>query len=314
MPAATNTFTQGHKDVKISVFTPTYNRGNLLERLYLSLINQSFTDFEWIIVNDGSTDNTNDIIQGFIAQNELLIRYISKENAGKQVAINRGVSIAAGELFFIVDSDDWLPSDALELIFKHWSDVKKLRSAAEFAGVAGNRIRSNGEVSGGDVDYEILDADAYQYRHSHKYKGDKAEAYATKVLAEYPFPEFDGEKFCAESLVWNRIAEKYKLRYFNKGIYMGDYLDGGLTDRSVIIRAYNPRYTSMVYSELANSAKVPLRRKIKAIINYWRFAPYYRHKSFIEKLNAVHSVWSPLLFPIGMLYYLKERKNISTKA
>jgi glycosyltransferase involved in cell wall biosynthesis len=314
MPATTKTSARGNKDVKISVFTPTYNRGHLLERLYRSLLDQSYLSFEWIIVDDGSVDNTSDVITGFIAENLLTIRYIFKENAGKQVAINRGVSIAVGELFFIVDSDDWLPSDALETIFQHWSDVKKLSNASKFAGVAGNRIHSTGEANGGDVDYDILDADAFYYRQHRKFKGDKAEAYATKILAKYPFPEFDGEKFCPESLIWNRIAEKYRLRYFNKGIYIGDYLDGGLTDRSIVIRAINPRYTSMLYSELANSSKLPLRRKIKAIINYWRFSPYNRHKSFSEKVKDIKGIWGPLLLPVGYLYYLKERKTISTKA
>ena len=97
----------------ITVFTPTYNRGYLLPRLFSSLRNQSFKDIEWLIVDDGSTDNTHDVVMAFIEENIIPIRYVFKRNGGKHQAINEGVKHAKGELFFIVDSDDMLPTNAL---------------------------------------------------------------------------------------------------------------------------------------------------------------------------------------------------------
>ena len=100
----------------ITVFTPTYNRGNLLKRLYDSLCNQSFKDFEWLIVDDGSKDDTETVIANFIAQQKLVINYLKQENGGKHRAINKGVKEAKGEYFFIADSDDRLPKEALMLV------------------------------------------------------------------------------------------------------------------------------------------------------------------------------------------------------
>ena len=93
----------------ITVFTPTYNRAYSLPRLYESLQKQTFKDFEWLIVDDGSTDNTVDMVTGWSKEGKLTIRYIQMTNGGKHRAINKGVALAKGKLFFIVDSDDWLP-------------------------------------------------------------------------------------------------------------------------------------------------------------------------------------------------------------
>jgi glycosyltransferase involved in cell wall biosynthesis len=118
----------------ITVFTPTYNRAKLLKRLYDSLCVQTFTDIEWLIIDDGSVDNTEKIVNGFIAENKIGIRYIKQRNGGKHRAINHGVREAKGELFFIVDSDDWLPEDSLETINKYYQGIKDDKS---FAGISG---------------------------------------------------------------------------------------------------------------------------------------------------------------------------------
>ncbi|MCE7058629.1 glycosyltransferase family 2 protein [Dyadobacter sp. CY343] len=298
---------------KISVFTPTYNRADLLQRLYVSLTKQTFRDFEWVVVDDGSTDGTADVMKEFIAAQNFPIRYQYQENAGKPMAVNQGVSMALGELFFIVDSDDWLPEDSLETMWFHWDNVKKLPDAMQFAGISGNRIHSNGEVNGGSVDYDILDTDNFDYRLSRHYKGDKAEAYATNILRQYPFPVFENEKHCPESLVWYRIANHYKLRYFNKGVYVGDYLEGGLTNSSKFVRAKYPRYSTLAYSEMASNPRVPAKGRIRANINYWRFAPYNRSQSFINKFAAVRHIWNVFCVPLGYLLYLREKKSISNK-
>ena len=100
----------------ITVFTPTYNRAYCLGNLFNSLCSQTYTDFEWLIVDDGSTDNTKSLVEGFCCNSNINIRYVYQKNGGKHRAINRGVAEARGELFFIVDSDDTLPGDSLETI------------------------------------------------------------------------------------------------------------------------------------------------------------------------------------------------------
>ena len=107
----------------ITVLTPTYNRAKLLERLYQSLCQQTYQDFEWIVVNDGSKDHTNEVVQSFVAEKKINIIYIKQENGGKHRAVNSGVKVAKGELIFIADSDDWLPFNAIEIVMEKYKDM-----------------------------------------------------------------------------------------------------------------------------------------------------------------------------------------------
>ena len=118
----------------ITVLTPTYNRAKLLERLYQSLCQQTYQDFEWIVVNDGSKDNTDEVVQSFVAEKKINILYIKQENGGKHRAVNRGVKEAKGELLFIADSDDWLLPNSLETVAEMYQDIANDHS---FAGVCG---------------------------------------------------------------------------------------------------------------------------------------------------------------------------------
>lgn len=125
-----------NQELYFTVFTPSYNRANLLGKLYVSLCQQNFDSFEWIIVDDGSTDNTSELIESFIAENKIDIKYYRQQNQGKHVAINTGVSLARGKWFFIVDSDDYLTQDSLAMTCKYTSSIE---DNYQFAGVAGLR-------------------------------------------------------------------------------------------------------------------------------------------------------------------------------
>ena len=118
----------------ITVLTPSYNRGDLLKNLYQSLREQIFDDFEWIVVDDGSTDSTSEIITHFKEDKKIVIKYIKQSNGGKHTAINAGVKISTGELIIIVDSDDTLPKDSLLIINNQYL---KIREDATVGGVCG---------------------------------------------------------------------------------------------------------------------------------------------------------------------------------
>ena len=131
--------------MKFTIFTPTYNRKELLKNLYESLKNQTYKDFEWIIVNDGSSDGTELSVRQFLDEKILDIKYFYKENGGKQRAYNYGVEKARGELFICLDSDDKYVDNALETILKYW---KKYENDREIAGMGYLSIYENGEVIG----------------------------------------------------------------------------------------------------------------------------------------------------------------------
>ncbi|MBP3738460.1 MAG: glycosyltransferase family 2 protein [Muribaculaceae bacterium] len=280
----------------ITVFTPTYNRAHLLPRLYESLCHQTCTDFEWLIVDDGSTDGTESLIQNFElriknsvqcgneatpalsqlgrGQNGILrfsgvggIRYIRQPNGGKHRAINRGVREARGELFFIVDSDDYLLENSLEVVA---AKFEKIINNKRIGGVCGlDMAPDQSLVSSGFPQEEII-CNCLDIRLKHRVTGDLKEVFRTDVLREFPFPEIEDERFCPEALVWNRIAQKYNLLFFNEPIYIAEYQPEGITAGIVRARMNSPVASATTYQEL-NSYNIPIKEKIKAAINYWRF-------------------------------------------
>ncbi len=284
----------------ITVFTPTYNRVQLLPRLYESLKTQSCQDFEWIIVDDGSTDSTKDVVKEWLWGDR--IRYFRQPNGGKHRAINRGVHEAKGELFFIVDSDDSLPKESIETIVKYYSQVKDDKS---FGGVCGYMANHDGTSIYSGSKQEILDCTSLELRYKYNVRGDMAEVFRTDVLKEIPFPEIDGERFCPEALVWNRIAQKYKLRVFDSIIYYRDYLPGGLTDKIVAIRMNSPIASVTHYQEL-NSYNVPLKQKIKAAINYWRFRVCVKKGKHVNHVPKLPWFWF-WCQPLGYLMHMRDK-------
>ncbi|MCB6569764.1 glycosyltransferase family 2 protein [Eubacterium limosum] len=222
----------------ISIITPTYNRGYIINNLYESLKQQTCQDFEWIVIDDGSKDDTSKLFDKWAKEkNQFAIEYEYTENGGKHRAINYAVKKVHTDFCFIVDSDDYLTNDAVESIHE-WIDT--IKNDNNFAGVAGLRQYPSGNIIGRypkSRKYEIyVDADNLERRKKHL-TGDKAEVYRTDILKKYPFPEFEGENFLTEDVIWNRIAiDGYRIRWFNHVIYICEYLEDGLTkgkDRSI---------------------------------------------------------------------------------
>ena len=288
----------------ITVFTPTYNRAHLLPRVYESLCRQTFRDFEWVIVDDGSVDDTKSVIDKLTINNgQLTIRYFRQENGGKHRAINRGVKEARGELFLILDSDDTLPPQSLELIYHYYQQIK---DDASFGGVCGYMAHHDGTIIGRGNDEDVLDANSIEMRYKYNIQGDMLEVFRTSVMREIPFPEIQGEKFVSEALVWNRIACKYKLRIFHEVVYYRDYLDGGLTDKIVKIRMTSPIASMMTYAEL-NSYLIPFVSKVKAAINYWRFRCCVQNGNDNDNGNGDYPKlkwWWNWVMPIGKIMHV----------
>ena len=216
--------------VDITVFTATYNRADTIKRLYDSLLNQSIKSFEWIIVDDGSVDNTKEMIEQWmeIDSNDFSIKYVYQDNGGKHRAVNKGLEMANGELFFIVDSDDYLINTAIEKTL-YWK--KTLSNRKNYAGIAGLKGFDIGTIIGQTFNQsDYLDCTSLE-RRRYGILGDKAEIFFTDVLKCYKFPEFVGEKFITEAVVWNIIAfDGLVIRWFNEIIYISEeYRADGLT-------------------------------------------------------------------------------------
>lgn len=282
--------------MRFTILTPTYNRASLLSSLYKSLVYQSFKDFEWIVIDDGSNDNTKTVIENFINEDKISIRLIHQKNGGKHRALNRGVKEAKGELLFIVDSDDSLPIDSLERVSRQY---EKIKNSAYIGGVCGLMAHHDGTIIGTRDIVTSTVLSSIEMRFKYGFKGDLCEVFRTSVLRAFPFPEIGNEVFCPEDLVLNRIATDYKLLFFNEVIYSRDYLDGGLTSNIIKIRMKSPIASMMCYAELL-PLNIPFVYKLKAAINYWRFRLCYHEKESYPKLKGIWNSMAPLGFILHM--------------
>ena len=246
----------------ITVLTPTYNRYHTLPRLCESLKSQTSKDFEWILVDDGSTDETKDWFKNIINNVDFPVRYIFQKNSGKHVAINTGAIHASRDWIMIVDSDDALVKDAIEVVINdiHACDNKDL------SGLCYRKAYFNHDLVG-----KIIVEDKPLFMHPSEagrfFGGDLAYVFRTKSLRAHPFPVIDGEKFVPELYVWNSIGDEGEIIFFpNKAIYLCEYLSDGYTANFKYNLRKNPRgfglfYRSQIFREdsLIRKSKCAIR-------------------------------------------------------
>lgn len=291
----------------LSIITPTYNRAYKLSNLYESLCRQTVKEFEWLIVDDGSTDHTESLIDTFSKYAVFPVHYLKQDNGGKHRALNNAINHTNTPWIFVVDSDDFLPEHSVEIILSY---ISKIDADRVFAGICGYKAFPNGEiVSGSSRLIDAIDANYVEFREKLHIRGDMAEVYRTSVLREYPFPEFDGEKFISEAVVWRRIAEKYQLRYFPKVIYQCEYLPDGLTSSIRRIHRNSPNGTMLYYSEILKDKNFGITSKVRAAINYWRYTINLSWFNRREELKPI--CWSYVFLPIGFVFYLMDNRKMN---
>ena len=293
-----------------TVFTPVYNRAHTLRRVYRSLSEQTFRDFEWLIVDDGSTDETSSTVRRFIEENgrnSFPIRYLFKENGGKHTATNLGVAEARGDLFLTLDSDDECVPEALERLYYHWTTIpSNIRDG--YSAVTALCKYPDGSIVGNRFPESPFDSDSIRSHEWFHISGEKWGFQRTDVMRQFPFPEFPGERFVPESLVWNRIALSYKTRYVNEALRIYHPEADSLSSSVVAIRVMSPRGSSLMYNELS-AAKIPVYSKLKAVMNYLRFSIHAGTPLRQIVKNSAHSVLAVTMYPAAFLFYLKDRRS-----
>lgn len=242
---------------RVTVFTPTYNRGHIIHKLVNSLLHQTVFDFRWLVIDDGSEDDTEKIFSELRnTKPPFELRYIKVPNGGKQRAINKAVSLIETEYVFIVDSDDYLTPDAMEKVLSWINDNDIDDGFAGVSGVKGTDAQTpvgnrKHLFPGGYIDATNLERKEYGL------ELDMAEVYKTEILRRYPFEVFENEKFVPEATVWDRIAQDgYKLRWHQDIIYICEYLTDGLTKGSWRLLKNNPvGYARLFDTQLSTEKK-----------------------------------------------------------
>ena len=263
----------------LTVFTATKNRAYILPRLFESLMLQKNKNFEWIIVDDNSSDNTDECIDNFRKSDlEFKIKYYKNvKGGGKHRAMNLAISKAEGVLFFSVDSDDYLVDNAIMMIEQEWKKVDR-----EVMGICFRRINQDTGNLIGEKKFRGGYASPIKINYLWNMRFDKAEIFRTDVICKQPFPEFEGEWFCTEAY-WIYLIEKNgpaEMACCNVGIRYTEYLYDGLTKNMKAIKTQNPKGYLAFYKLLLTFPEVYLHPK-HAAYAFWQII----YLSYIIRMN-----------------------------
>lgn len=274
--------------------------------MYISLCKQTTKDFEWLIVDDGSSDDTEQIVRKMKETSTFPIRYIYKENGGKHTALNVGIGTIQSELTFIVDSDDVLTSDAVETVVRYH---ERYRGMDKICGYSFLRRFPDGTINGKEfIPSERIGTYIEVRINGDDTQADKAEVFFTECLKEFPFPEYPGEKFLGEDLVWIRMARIYKMVHINEAIYVGDYQNDGLTKNRRINNIKSPRGCMHRAEEFMNK-DINLKYRIKGSLQYIVYGRFARYNSLTLVLRTSHRLLAVVSLIPGSFIYMIWRKQ-----
>ena len=305
-----------------TVLTPTYNRADTLPRVYESLKNQDFGDFEWLIIDDGSTDNTAELVAKWVKEGVFSIRYAWQPNQHKKTAFNHGVSIAQGELIVALDSDDTLLPNALSSMWSTWHRIPANQRGG-FIAVTGLCKRPDGSIVGDKFFRDEVDMTAIDMYFKHRPKGEKFGCLNTEILRCYPFPE-EYEGFVPESIVWRKIARAGYLTRFVNDVYRVYYDSADSLSRQgatnaaqhamgLLLLAHDTLDKSMVWFVYRPTEFV------KSAIRYTRFRLHLKQQgittpSAVRLKNPASWLLVSLTYPLGLGLYLKDRSKLKNSA
>ncbi len=288
--------------MKITIFTPIYNRAYILGQAYDSLKKQTQKDFMWLIVDDGSTDNTEELVDTWRNEKIINIKYIKQENAGKHIAHNTAVQNCNTEYMLILDSDDYLNEKAIEILN---NEVDKISTMPNISGIIGNRYDAKTkQCIGTKMPENIEYASGIELYEKYKFKGDTLRLYKTNILKEFPFCQIEGEKFIYENVVFDPIDNKYKMLIDKNELYYGTYLEDGYTSNTERIKNDNP----IGYAYALNSGVkygITISKKIKWTVLYINWC---KKNKIIDAFNQFsRKDLFVILYPISIiLKYLKR--------
>lgn len=281
----------------LSIITPLYNRADLLSRCYDSLRRQSDFDFEWIIVDDGSTDEPEPIVKRF-ATDHFPITFLQKENGGKHTALNAAHPYIHGKFVLILDSDDFLTDTAVQQVKCAWC---RFDATAEIGIVTFLKGPSETTPNCYAAD-EAIPVDIMRYKRTIVHSSDCCEVIRAELFTKYPFPVFENERFISECALWNRVSFTHKCVYINQVIYICEYLDGGLTKSGRALRIRNP-LGGMFISDLRMDQKNYFTQRIKYGLLYTCYGLFARKnpRKMASMCRSRLLMW--LCLPFGWLLY-----------
>jgi len=292
---------------RITVFTPTFNRAYCLQQLYESLVNQTSKNFCWLLIDDGSTDTTKELVQSWIAENKIEIQYEYQKNQGMHSAHNKAFDLINTELCVCIDSDDYMTNDAIELIIEKWNSIP---NKSNIAGIVGLDVFKNGAIVGDEFLDNMSFSSLYDIYNSYHIKGDKKLVFRTEVIKEYPkYPVFEEERFVPLGTLYLMIDQDYKLACLNKPLCVVEYLPDGSSLNMFNQYKKNPkgfRYARTIELKYIPSFKIRFIKVLHLISSTLFIGDFQFFKNNSQKILTFFSLPFGVLFHLYLLSKIKQ--------
>ncbi len=282
---------------KLTVFTPTFNRAYCLTKCYESLKRQTCKDFVWLIIDDGSSDHSQELVNDWIKENMIEIRYKFQKNQGMHGAHNTAYELIDTELNTCIDSDDYMPDDAIEKILNFWEENK----GEELAGIAGLDAYSDGVIIGNKFPMEIRQSTLFDLYHRHGIKGDKKLVYRSELTKKYPYPVFEGENYVGLNYKYNKIDLTHKLALLNEVLCIVEYMADGSSKNMLKQYKRNPKGFAFYRMENMKNPNAGLRFKFKECIHYVSTSLLAKNIKFVRESPC--KILTVLAIPLGFILY-----------
>ncbi|RDW20403.1 glycosyltransferase family 2 protein [Oceanobacillus chungangensis] len=283
---------------KLTIFTPTYNRAYCLHNCYESLVEQTSQEFIWLIIDDGSTDNTKELVKEWIKENKIEIQYHWQENQGMHGAHNTAYEMIETELNVCIDSDDYMPVNAVEKIITFWNEY----GSNEVSGMIGLDANQDNSIIGTTLPEEIKRSTLFDLYYSHGVTGDKKLVYRTDLTKENPYPIFDNEKYVGLAYKYYMLDKRYELLLMNEILCFVEYLPDGSSRNMLNQYRKNPRGFSFYRQELMKLPYVSYSFKFRQAIHYVSSSLLSKNSAFIKE--TPNKLLTILALPIGFLLCL----------
>lgn len=292
-------------DKILTVFTPAYNRAYTLHKCYESLTRQTNKNFKWMIIDDGSTDNTADLVAKWKEESDFEIIYIYKQNGGMHTAHNTAYENIDTELNVCIDSDDYLTDDAVEIIVTEW---EKIRSE-KLSGLGALNIFESGEIIGNKFPENIKKAKYFDIYNKYGVVGDKKFIYRTELIKNFPYPEYEGEKYVGLDYKYKKLDEEYELALINKVVCVVEYMEDGSSKNMLRQYRNNPRGWCFFRVENLKIPNTSLKFKFKESIHYVSSSLMIKDNNLFEM--TPYKALAVLAFPLGYLLkaYIVSKTN-----
>ena len=292
----------------LTVFTPTFNRAYTLHKCYESLRRQTSKDFVWLIIDDGSSDNTKELVESWINEKEVDIRYHYQNNKGMHGAHNTAYELIDTQINTCIDSDDYMTDDAVEKIVEFWKSNRN-RGLAGFVALD---AYENGEIIGTKLPSDVRETTYFDIYNTLGVKGDKKFIYRSDLTKLYPYPIFEGEKYVSLAYKYAKLDDDYKLGIMNEVVCIVEYMEDGSSLNMFKQYRRNPRGFAFIRIENMKNPRISSKNKFKECIHYVSSGILSKDKQFLKK--TPNKVMTVLAIPFGIalyLYILKKTPDLN---